>query len=141
MEKNIKNTVNGLNTATDGLAKATGNILSGTVGIATGGVSSFMDILKTYNIIGVCLGMLIARSVYDIVQTIINSIILPTFREIVGNNDFKSTKVKIGVVTFEIEDLIKQLLNFFCLVLIILFVFKFLIRVSNPIQYVKIVKE
>lgn len=134
MEQNLNNTTNKLSNTTQ-------KILNSTVGVASNGMSNFMDILKTYNIIGVCLGMLIATSVYEIVKTIINSIILPTFKEFTGNTEVKSTKVRIGIVTFEVEELLKQLLNFFFLILIILFVFKFLITLENPVTYVKVIKD
>tara|TARA_Y100000385_G_C12992023_1_gene593239 strand:+ start:57 stop:386 length:330 start_codon:yes stop_codon:yes gene_type:complete len=102
--------------------------------------NQILDLLKNYNIIGFTLSLLIANSMKEIADSIIDGILLPSIKPILNKVTKNKNTIKIGNIKLELNTFIKALLKFLALLFIIVLLMKIGIKMSVPVKSVRIVE-
>ena len=108
-------------------------------GIA-GGLNSFGQLLKDFNVIGFVLGMLIANGVAAIATSFIEGILMPTIQPLInklGTKDGQAS-VSVGGLTFHLGKFINALLKFLALAVVIFVLMQFGVQMTRPITWVRV---
>ena len=102
------------------------------------GASSFMNLMKDFNVIGFVLGLLLSNSVSEIANNLIDSVIMPTIKPFLDKVSRKNDTIEVGGMTLHLEKFINALIKFFVLALIIFVFISFGVTVTKPVSWVRI---
>tara|TARA_B100001094_G_C17995521_1_gene702475 strand:+ start:647 stop:976 length:330 start_codon:yes stop_codon:yes gene_type:complete len=102
--------------------------------------NQILDLLKNYNVIGFTLSLLIANSMKEIADSIINGILIPSINPILDRITKNNNTINIGKIKLELDTFIKALLKFISLLFIIILLMNIGIKMSVPVQSVRIIK-
>ena len=100
--------------------------------------NKFHNLMVDFNVIGFTLGVLIANSLTNLANSIIDSIILPSLEPILVKMGGKNMKVKIGNTIFKLKPLIESLFKFIGLCLFITIGLILGLNLSRPTQWVSV---
>jgi len=91
-------------------------------------LKDYINFFEKYNIIGFAIGLMVAGSVVEISNAIIDSIVLPTIDPIIKRK--KSYIFKIGSFKIDLEKFIRSSLKFIILTIIIFILFKIGLKIN-----------
>ena len=105
----------------------------------SGGLNSFGQLLKDFNVIGFVLGLLIANGVAAIANSFIEGILMPTIQplltKITGSGD---SSITIGGLTLHLSKFIDALMKFLALAVVIFILMQFGVKMTRPITWVRV---
>lgn len=84
-----------------------------------------VSILSTFNIVGSAIGISIGMASNEVVKSVVEGVILPILSLFVKRGDLENKILKIGGVNLKIGNLISNLIYFFLIIGIVLFILKY----------------
>ncbi len=103
------------------------------------GTSSFMNLMKDFNVIGFALGLIIANNITELANAFIDGIIMPTLKPILDRvSGGNKTEFKVGSITINLDKLIQSLIKFVAIGIVIFIMIKIGVTISKPVQWVSI---
>jgi large conductance mechanosensitive channel len=99
-----------------------------------GFVKDLLEFLKEYSVIGLAIGVIVAQTSKDLIDSIVKGIFTPFIDLIVPGEKFKNLSFNIGSSRFDVGAIISSLLTFIIVMVILYVVVKKILKRDDLIK-------
>ena len=90
--------------------------------------SEFKEFLKTYKVIGLAIAFVIAVASYNLVQSLVKDIVMPTVTPFIPGGAWKTATIVLGPIIWNIGSFAGEAISFIVIAFVVFLMAKMLIK-------------